>query len=67
MQLLGRDPALVGYRVNAGAVTYSRILAFKMYGEHRPYGYIYGGSGGAYQVNAAPQNSRGYRTAAYRM
>lgn len=56
---LGRDPALGGYRVNAAAAKYSRILASKMYGEHRPYGYIYGGSGGAYQVIAALQNSRG--------
>jgi hypothetical protein len=56
---LGRDPALGGYRVNAAAAKYSRILASKMYGEHRPYGYIYGGSGGAYQVIAALQNTRG--------
>ena len=28
---------------------YSRILAAEMYGEHRPYGYVFGGSGGAYQ------------------
>ncbi len=56
---LGRDPALGGYRVNAAAAKYSRILASKMYGEHRPYGYIYGGSGGAYQVIAALQNSQG--------
>lgn len=56
---LGRDPALGGYRVNAAAAKYSRILASQMFGEHRPYGYIYGGSGGAYQVIAALQNSRG--------
>lgn len=56
---LGRDPAVGGYRVNAAAAKYSRILASKMYVEHRPYGYIYGGSGGAYQVIAALQNSRG--------
>lgn len=56
---LGRDPALGGYRVNAAAAKYSRIVASKMYGEHRPYGYIYGGSGGAYQVIAALQNSSG--------
>jgi hypothetical protein len=56
---LGRDPALGGYRVNAAAAKYSRVLAAKMYSEHRAYGYIYGGSGGAYQVIAALQNSRG--------
>ncbi len=37
------------YRVAAAAAKYSRVLAQAIYGyEHRPYGYIYGGSGGAY-------------------
>ena len=37
------------YRVAAAAAKYSRELAQTIYGyEHRPYGYIYGGSGGAY-------------------
>lgn len=55
----GIDPALAGYRVNAAAAKYSRMVAAEMYGDHRAYGYIYGGSGGAYQVIAAMQNSDG--------
>ncbi|HEY6343049.1 MAG TPA: hypothetical protein VIY49_16265 [Bryobacteraceae bacterium] len=63
---LGRDPALGGYRVNAAAAKYSRVLASQMYGEHRCYGYLYGGSGGAYQVIAALQNSGGVWVASQR-
>ena len=37
------------YRIPAAAAKYSRELAQTIYGyAHRPYGYIYGGSGGAY-------------------
>jgi hypothetical protein len=57
--LSGRDPSLGGYRVNAAAAKYSRTLAARMYGDKRIYGYLYGGSGGAYQVISALQNSRG--------
>lgn len=54
-----RDPSLGGYRVNAAAAKFSRELAAKMYGDRRIYGYISGGSGGAFQVIAAMQNSSG--------
>ena len=33
---------------SAAVATYSRALAAEMYGEHRPYGYVFGGSGGGY-------------------
>lgn len=55
----GRDATLGGYRVNAAAAKYSRQVAAEMYGKVRVYGYLYGGSGGAYQVVSALQNSRG--------
>ncbi len=55
----GRDPSLGGYRVNAAAAKFSRTLAVKMYGDRRIYGYISGGSGGAFQVIASMQNSNG--------
>ena len=55
----GRDPSLGGYRVNAAAAKFSRVLAAKMYGNRRFYGYISGGSGGAFQVIASLQNSSG--------
>ena len=39
--------------------TYSRVLAAEMYGEHRPYGYVFGGSGGAYKTMACIENTPG--------
>ncbi|HJW42494.1 MAG TPA: hypothetical protein VJ476_14855 [Rhizomicrobium sp.] len=35
---------------NAAVAQYSRVLAAEMYGGHRPYGYVYGGSGGAFKT-----------------
>jgi hypothetical protein len=43
--MFGGDP-----RANAAVAQYSRELAVKMYGGHRPYGYVYGGSGGAFKT-----------------
>ena len=53
------DPAIAAFRVNAAAAKYSRLLAAELYGEHRPYGYLYGGSGGAYQVIGSAENTEG--------
>src|SRR5262245_13044527 len=45
----GKDPEIF-YRVNAAAAKYSREIAMAYYATtERPYGYIHGGSGGAYQ------------------
>jgi hypothetical protein len=35
---------------NAAVAEYSRTIANEMYGQHRPYGYVYGGSGGAFKT-----------------
>jgi hypothetical protein len=35
---------------NAAAAQRSRALAAEMYGAHRPFGYVYGGSGGAFKT-----------------
>jgi hypothetical protein len=35
---------------NAAVAQYSRELAAQMYGQHRTYGYVYGGSGGAFKT-----------------
>jgi len=57
--------ALAPYRANAAAAKYSRIVAEQMvYGTKRhpaarPRGYIYGASGGAYQVVGAMENTSG--------
>jgi hypothetical protein len=53
------DPAIAAYRVNAAAAKYSRVVAAELYGDHRPYGYIFGGSGGSYQVIGSTENTVG--------
>lgn len=53
----GLDPSVSGYRVNAAAAKFSRVVAQDIYHKHRPYGYISGGSGGAYQTYASMQNT----------
>lgn len=55
----GADPAIAGYRVNAEAAKFSRRVAADIYGEHRPWGYLFGGSGGAYQTMGAAENTSG--------
>ena len=46
----GDDPTMTGFRASAAVARYSRELASEMYGDHRPYGYVYGGSGGAFKT-----------------
>lgn len=53
----GPDPTLVGYRASAAVARHSRTLAAEMYGDHRPYGYVYGGSGGAYKTIGCIENT----------
>ena len=53
------DLAIGAYRVNAAAAKYSRVVAAELFGEHRPFGYIFGGSGGSYQVMGAAENTHG--------
>jgi hypothetical protein len=50
------DTTITGYRASAAAARYSRVLAAEMYGAHRPYGYAYGGSGGAFRTFACLEN-----------
>jgi len=47
------------YRVNAAAAKFSREVAARVYGDHRPFGYLYGGSGGSGQTIAGVENSTG--------
>ncbi|MGP2442700.1 PKD domain-containing protein [Streptomyces sp. JW3] len=54
------DPTIAAYRANAACARYSRELAADVYGrDHRPYGYLYGGSGGGYRTIAAAENTEG--------
>ena len=54
--LRGEDSTVAGYRASIAVATYSRVVAAEMYGEHRPYGYVFGGSGGAYRAIACIEN-----------
>jgi hypothetical protein len=58
-----KDPSIGAYRANAAAARYSRVIAMQMYtGAHagkRPYGYVYGGSGGAYRTVGSFENTHG--------
>jgi hypothetical protein len=53
------DPTIAGYRANAASAEYSRVIARRVYGEHRPYGYAYGGSGGAYRTIGGAESTAG--------
>jgi len=44
------DPSLAAYRVNAASAEFSRVVAKYIYACKRPYGYAFGGSGGAYRT-----------------
>ena len=58
-QMTVGDAEIGAYRVNAAAAKYSRVVAAEIYGEHRPFGYLFGGSGGSYQVMGSAENTRG--------
>lgn len=53
------DNTIRGYRVNAAAAKFSRTVAVEIYGPHRTYGYLYGGSGGAYQTITSAEMTTG--------
>jgi hypothetical protein len=57
------DTSIRGYRVNTAAARFSRVKANELYaqskGPHRPYGYIYGGSGGSYMTICTLQQTSG--------
>jgi hypothetical protein len=55
----GVDPTIAGYRANAASAMYSRVIAQRVYGEHRTYGYAYGGSGGAYRTIGGAESTAG--------
>ncbi|WP_236549302.1 PKD domain-containing protein [Novosphingobium sp. TCA1] len=56
---LASDQTITAWRANAAAAEYSRTVAEKMYGAKRPYGYAYGGSGGAYRTIGSIENTQG--------
>ena len=55
----GVDATIGAYRANAAAAQYSRVIAAKQFGGGRPYGYAFGGSGGAFRTIASIENTDG--------
>ena len=56
----GIDATIGAYRANAACAQYSRVIAAQMYGtQQRPYGYAFGGSGGAYRTIGGIENTEG--------
>jgi hypothetical protein len=54
------DPTIGAYRANAASAQFSRVIARKIYAlDKRPYGYGFGGSGGAYRTLGAIENTEG--------
>jgi hypothetical protein len=53
------DPTVAAYRANAASAQFSRLVAAQMYGDHRPYGYAYGGSGGGFRTIGGIENTVG--------
>lgn len=57
------DPTLC-WKASAAAAEYSRVKAMELYNCRRPYGYVYGGSGGGYKTMACIENTRTWDGAA---
>ena len=53
------DMTIRGYRVNAAAAKFSRVVAADLYGPHRTWGYLYGGSGGSAQTITSAEMTTG--------
>jgi hypothetical protein len=53
------DPTIGAYRANAASAQFSRAVALEIYGGERPFGYAFGGSGGAYRTIGGFENTDG--------
>lgn len=53
------DPTIGAYRANAASAQFARVVATKLFGGKRPYGYAFGGSGGAYRTIGGIENTQG--------
>ena len=48
------------YRSNAAVAEYLRTFLQELYGEHRVYGYVFGGSGGGYKTMSCIENTTAF-------
>jgi len=55
----GIDPLIGAFKANAACAQFSKVVAHRLFGEHRTYGYIFGGSGGAYRTIGSIENTEG--------
>ena len=53
----GMPDNTVVWKSSAAAAEYSRVKAMELYGSARPYGYVFGGSGGGYKTMACIENT----------
>jgi hypothetical protein len=54
------DPTITAFRANAAAAQFSRHVAAQVFpGSGRPYGYIFGGSGGGFRTVGSLENTQG--------
>jgi hypothetical protein len=53
------DPTIAAYRANAASAQFSRVVATKLYGGKRPYGFAFGGSGGGFRTMGSMENTHG--------
>jgi len=54
-----REATIGAYRANAACAEFSRVVAKELYDCTRPYGYCYGGSGGAYRTTGGMESTEG--------
>lgn len=54
-----RDPSIGAYRANAACAEFSRHIAKLIFNCDRPYGYCFGGSGGAFRTAGSMENTKG--------
>lgn len=55
-----RGDNTIVYKSSAAVAEYSRVKAMEIYGCGRPYGYVYGGSGGGYKTMACIENTNAW-------
>ena len=56
---MAEDPTIGAYRANAASAMFSRLVAKELYSCDRPYGYCFGGSGGAYRTVGSIESTQG--------
>lgn len=56
---LGGDPTIGAYRANAAAAEFSRMVTKQLFDNKRPFGYCFGGSGGAFRTVGGIENTEG--------